>query len=78
MVQIQDIQELKIWKTYCKVYENRISFELPEDSDVEEVEIIIIPRKKVSGKNLDREDWKKDFLAISQWEISADEFKKEL
>ena len=73
----QQIEEMNSWRLYGKVLGNRISIELPEDSNLQEVEIIIIPRKgkTVSQKETRREEWKKDFLKISQWDISEDEIR---
>jgi len=71
------IQETNIWRTYSKVLDNRISIELPKNTDIQEVEIIIIPKKRktVSNNNIRHEDWKNDFLTISQWNISVDDIR---
>ena len=77
MEQIQNIQELHSWRVYSKVVGNRITLELPENSDLEEVEIIIIPkkRKRILEKKSRGEEWKKDFLTISQWAVSEDDIR---
>ncbi len=74
---MEKIQEINSWRIYSKVLGNRISVELPKNSDLQEVEIIIIPgkRKTVSEKKTGREEWKNDFLKISQWDISEDEIR---
>ncbi|CAN2049701.1 hypothetical protein GMMP1_790016 [Candidatus Magnetomoraceae bacterium gMMP-1] len=74
---MQQIQKINSWRIYSKVFENRISVELPKDSHIQEVELIIIPRKsKTLPKNrIKREEWKKDFLTISQWNISEDDIR---
>ena len=68
---MEQIQEIKTWITYGKVTGNRISVELPKEFDAQEVQIIIIPKKKDALS--DKEEWKKDFLSISQWDISEDD-----
>ncbi len=71
------IQEINSWRIYGKVLGNRISVELPENSGLQEVEIIIIPikRKTVSENRIGQEEWKNDFLTISQWDISEDDIR---
>ena len=71
------IQETNIWRTYSKVLDNRISIELPKNTDIQEVEIIIIPKKRktVSNNNIRNEECKNDFLTISQWNISVDDIR---
>ena len=46
MIQTQEIREADGWRIVSKVLENRISIDLPEDSDLEEVEIIVLPIKR--------------------------------
>ncbi|MDU9050563.1 MAG: hypothetical protein Q3M30_17080 [Candidatus Electrothrix sp. Rat3] len=68
---MEQIQEISSWITYGKVAGNRISVDLPKGFDAQEVQIIIIPKKKVSRPA--RDGWKKDFQSISQWDISEDD-----
>jgi len=70
---MKQIQEISSWITYGKVAGNRISVDLPKEFDAQEVQIIIIPKKKVSRPA--RDGWKKDFQSISQWDISEDDIK---
>ncbi len=74
---MEQIQKISSWRTYSKVLGNRISIELPKNSDLQEVEIIIIPRKRkaVSDSKIGHEEWKNDFLTISQWDISEDDVR---
>jgi hypothetical protein len=74
---MEQIQKINSWRIYSKVLGNRISVELPENSDLQEVEIIIIPikRKTVSENRIGQEEWKNDFLTISQWDISEDDIR---
>ncbi|MEA1966806.1 MAG: hypothetical protein U9N77_01085 [Thermodesulfobacteriota bacterium] len=74
---MEHIQEINSWRIYSKVLGNRITLELPEYSDLDEVEVIIIPRKSkmVSAKKNGREEWKNDFLTISQWDILEDDIR---
>ncbi|MCP3943206.1 MAG: hypothetical protein GY710_17200 [Desulfobacteraceae bacterium] len=74
MEQIQEINSLRI---YSKIFGNRLSIDLPKSFDVQEVEVIIIPReiKPVSDRTVHKDDWKNDFLSVSKWDISEDEIK---
>ncbi len=76
---MEKIQEINSWRIYSQVLGNRISVELPKNSDLQEVEIIIIPRKRkaVSEKKAGAEEWKRDFIKISQWDISEDDIRIE-
>nr|VFJ57466.1 MAG: hypothetical protein BECKFM1743A_GA0114220_101914 [Candidatus Kentron sp. FM]VFJ75180.1 MAG: hypothetical protein BECKFM1743C_GA0114222_108271 [Candidatus Kentron sp. FM]VFK11564.1 MAG: hypothetical protein BECKFM1743B_GA0114221_101941 [Candidatus Kentron sp. FM] len=79
MIQTQEIRETDGWRIHSKVLENRISIDLPDDSELEEVEIIVLPtkRKTVTGDGVGQQDWKTDFLAISQWDISENDIRME-
>ena len=65
---MQIIREIK------KVSGKKITIDLPDNFSAEEVEIIIIPCKKVLHVH-DENAWKKDFLSISQWQIEEDDIK---
>lgn len=65
---MKQIQEINTWITYAKVVGNRISVDLPESLDAQEVQIIIIPTGKAQSS--DKEEWKEDFQSISKWNIS--------
>jgi hypothetical protein len=77
MIQPHEIQEINSWRIYSKVVGNRISVDLPENSDLREAEIIILPikRKTVTENVTGQAEWKKDFLSISQWDISEDDIR---
>lgn len=64
---MKQIQEISSWITSGRVAGNRISVDLPKEFEAQEVQIIIIPKKKVSRPAQD--GWKKDFQSISQWDI---------
>ena len=68
---MEHIQEINSWITYSKVLGNRISVDLPKEFDAKEVQIIIIPTQRKSSTLKD--EWKKDFQSISQWDISEDD-----
>ena len=70
---MKQIQKISSWITSGRVAGNRISVDLPKEFEAQEVQIIIIPKKKVSGPA--RDEWKKDFQSISQWDISEDDIK---
>lgn len=74
-IKMNKIQRISTWVTYSKVLENRISVELPKEFDAQEVQIIIIPKTETAYSNKD--EWKKDFLSISQWNISEDDIRME-
>ncbi len=60
-----------LWSHTLKVSGNRLSVKLPQELDAQEGQIIIIPKKKVFSSQ--KNEWKKDFLSISLWDISEDE-----
>ncbi len=65
---MQVVRELK------KIQGKQITIDLPDNFYAKEVEIIVIPYKRglpVDSSN----DWKKDFLSVSQWDIREDEVK---
>ena len=65
---MQVVREIK------KVTGKRITIDLPDNFYAKEVEVIVIPYKEVlSTKN--KNDWKKDFLAVSQWDITEEDIK---
>jgi len=66
MEQIQLINTLRV---YSRVSGNKISIELPKNFDFQEVEVIIIPKESFSNDTVNKDEWKKDFLSISQWDI---------
>ncbi len=74
---MKGVLKINSWRIYSKVLGNRISVELPENSDLQEVEIIIIPitRKTVLENRIAQEEWKNDFLTISKWDISEDDIR---
>jgi hypothetical protein len=72
MEQIQLINTLRV---YSRVFGNKISIELPKNFDFQEVEVIIIPKESFSNDTVNKDEWKKDFLSISRWDISEDEIK---
>ena len=72
---MEQIQKIGTWVTYGRVSGNRLSVELPQELDSQEVQIIIIPKKKISCSQKD--EWKRDFLSIPQWDISEDDIRME-
>ena len=74
MKQFQLINSLRI---YSRVVENKILIELPKNFNFQEVEVIIIPKKEnfLSYDKIDKDEWKKDFLSVSKWDISEDEIR---
>ena len=66
---MEQIQKTNSWRIYSKVLGNRISVELPENSNLQEVEIIIIPikRKTVSENRIGQDEWKNDFSVLTNW-----------
>ncbi|SLM28551.1 hypothetical protein MTBBW1_1390011 [Desulfamplus magnetovallimortis] len=70
---MEQIKEFNSWVTYGKVAGNRISVDLPEELDAQEVQIIIIPTRAVHCS--DKDEWKKDFQSISRWNISEEDIR---
>ncbi len=66
------IQEINSWVTYGRVSGNRISVELPKELDAQEVQIIIIPQKKIYTN---KEGWREDFMSVSRWDISENDVR---
>ena len=63
-------------RAVSKVMGNRVALDLPEDFYAKEVEVIIIPWKSELIPSLDdRNEWKKDFSSISQWDITEEEIR---
>jgi len=65
---MQVVRQLK------KVQDKQIIINLPESFYAQEVEVIVIPYKKMvplDDKNL----WKQYFLSVSQWEITEKDIK---
>jgi hypothetical protein len=62
------VRELK------KVSGRQIIIDLPDSFYAKEVEIIVIPYKKV-GLVDDKNHWKKDFLSIEKWNIIEEDIK---
>nr|VFJ53763.1 MAG: hypothetical protein BECKFW1821A_GA0114235_104410 [Candidatus Kentron sp. FW] len=77
MIQTQEIRETDGWRIHSKVLENRISIDLPDGFDLEEVEVIVLPikRKMPTGNGIGQQGWEADFSAISQWDISEDDIR---
>ncbi|MCP4401492.1 MAG: hypothetical protein GY801_29870 [bacterium] len=65
---MQVVRELK------KIQGKQITIDLPDNFYAKEVEIIVIPYKRVLPVD-NSNDWKKDFLSVSQWDIREDEVK---
>jgi len=65
---MQIIRELK------KVNGTQITIDLPDSFYAKEVEVIVIPYKKVSPV-ADSDEWKKDFLSVSQWNITEEDIR---
>ncbi|RKZ74961.1 MAG: hypothetical protein DRQ57_09145 [Gammaproteobacteria bacterium] len=65
---------MQIVREFKKVSERQIIIDLPESFSAKEVEIIIIPYKNRDSID-DKNQWKKDFLSISKWELTEEEVK---
>jgi hypothetical protein len=77
MSNMEKIQEINTLRIYSKVLKNRISIKLPKSFDAREVELIIIPRtiKSLQARKTKLEEWKGDFLDISQWDVAENDIK---
>ena len=65
---MQVVRELK------KVNGRQITIDLPDSFYAQEVEIIVIPYKQAPPV-ADSDEWKQDFLAVSQWDITEEDIK---
>ncbi|MGA7875507.1 MAG: hypothetical protein WCA08_07565 [Desulfoferrobacter sp.] len=65
---MQGVREIK------KVEGRRITIDLPATFYGKEVEVIVIPFKRVFVMD-ERAVWKRDFQSVSQWEISEEDVK---
>ena len=65
---MQAIREVK------KVSGKRVIIDLPDSFYAKEVEVIVIPYKGIPpiDKN---DDWKNDFLSVSQWKITEEDIR---
>ncbi|MBF0450289.1 MAG: hypothetical protein HQK75_06280 [Candidatus Magnetomorum sp.] len=73
---MQQIQPINSWRMYGKVVENKVTVELPVSMNSQEVEIFIFPKiAKNTPYCFRQEDWKKDFLEISKWDISEEDVR---
>ena len=57
---------MQIVRTLKRVLDKQIVIDLPESFYAQEVEVIVIPYKRVLPMD-DKNLWKQDFLSISQW-----------
>ncbi len=65
---MQAIREIK------KVSGRKVTIDLPDSFNAKEIEIIVIPYQQISSADK-KNDWKSDFLSISQWKISEDDIR---
>ena len=65
---MQIVRELK------KVTGRQITIELPDSFYAKEVEVLVIPYQEVVPI-MNSEEWKQDFLSVSQWDISEDDVR---
>jgi len=64
---------MQIVREFKKISDRQIVIDLPDSFYAKEVEIIIIPYKKNLTNN--KNNWKKDFLSISKWDITEEDIK---
>ncbi|MGE0084571.1 MAG: hypothetical protein AB7S75_09125 [Desulfococcaceae bacterium] len=74
---MEQFQIFNTLRVYRRVFGNKISVDLPKNFNFQEVEVIIIPKtvEFFSDDTTDNDEWKKDFLSVSKWDISEDEIK---
>jgi hypothetical protein len=65
---------MQIVRALRKVQDQQIIIDLPDNFYSQEVEIIVIPCKQSSFIN-EPDEWKKDFLSVSQWDIEEEEIR---
>ncbi len=65
---MQVVREIK------RVAGRRITIDLPDTFYGKEVEVIVIPFKRVPVMD-ERNEWKRDFQSVSQWDISEEDVK---
>ncbi len=65
---MQAIREIK------KVSGRKVTIDLPDSFNAKEIEIIVIPYQQISSADK-KNDWKSDFLSISQWKIPEDDIR---
>jgi hypothetical protein len=63
---------MQLLRELRKVTGNQITIDLPANFYAKQVEILIIPYQKMQSVD-DKDDWKKDFLSISQWDHITEE-----
>ncbi len=52
----------------------QLTIDLPDNFYAKEVEVIVIPYQEVVPFK-DSTDWKQDFLAVSQWDVTEEDVK---
>ncbi len=65
---MQIVRELK------KVNGRQITIDVPDSFYAKEVEVIVIPYQKRLPVD-DSDEWKKDFLSVSRWNITEGDIK---
>ena len=66
---------MQVVRTLQKVTGRQVIIDLPENFYAKEVEIIVIPYQQSMLHGERRNDWKEDFLSISQWDITEKDVK---
>ena len=65
---------MQIVRALKKVQDQQIIIDLPDNFYSQAVEVIVIPYKQ--SLLIDEQDeWKKDFLSVSQWDIKEEEVR---
>jgi hypothetical protein len=65
---------MQIVRKLKKVRDKQIVIDLPDNFYAQEVEVIVIPYKRVLPTD-DKNLWKQDFLSVSQWDITEEDVK---
>lgn len=65
---------MQVMRALKKVEGKRITIELPDNFYATEVEVLVIPYEK-SSSLIHREEWKKDFLSVSQWDLTEEDIR---
>ena len=66
---------MQVVRKLQKVTGPQVTIDLPESFYAKEVEIIVIPYQQSTFHEEAEDNWKQDFLSVSQWNITEEDVK---
>ena len=65
---------MRVVREIRRISGKRITIDLPDAFRGKEVEILVIPYKRIPVAD-GKDEWKRDFLSVSQWDITEEDVK---